>query len=273
MSVGCSPASRGEPGIESRAVWQHKDLGDPHCEAAELSKEQADLLRTSLRDQDPEIRRQIYERVEASHRKIYNGLWYAEMGNLGADELIDGDQRREMRAWFESQAATLELKTRTGEIGSLDSWHREITERFLSVAYQNRDGLGSVLHRIWSVVHRDDPDAVLPDGADLSLLPPETERTIQLCQCGDRLIARRGSREGSPLAVLRMFQSRLKIEPFDDFWEGGVAPVWADQWGRDQFGPWVDLRVEKVTQRLRWIPPGKFWMGSPGDEAGLEFFK
>ena len=68
--------------------------------------------------------------------------------------------------------------------------------------------------------------------------------------------------------MLRTCQSRLKIEPFDDFWEGGVAPAWADGWGRDDFGPWVDLRVEEAKQRLRWIPPGKFWMGSPEDEEG-----
>ncbi len=158
------------------------------------------------------------------------------MGNLGADELIDDDRRREMCAWFESQADLLESKTQTDENGPLAAWHREVSERFLKVAYQDRDGLGSVLHRIWSIVHRNDPDAVLPDGADLSLLPRETEgRMIELRQLGDRLIAGREPRDGSPLALLRTSQSRLKIEPIDDFWEGGVAPAWADGWGRDRF--------------------------------------
>ncbi len=266
------PLARGEPGIESR-VWQDEAFGDPHCEAAELSRDKVDLLRAALPTQERALRELIYGRVEASHNTIYEGLWYAEMGNLRGDELMSDDQRFEMCAWFESQADLLKSKTRSDESGPLAVWHREVSTRFLEVANQDRGRLGRVLHRIWSIVHRDDPDAVLPDGADLSLLPPETERWIELRQFGDRLIAsylfHDGSlRDGSPLASLRTFQSRLKIEPFDDFWEGGVAPAWADRWGTDDFGPWVDLRVERAKQRLRWIPPGKFWMGSPEEEEG-----
>ena len=43
--------------------------------------------------------------------------------------------------------------------------------------------------------------------------------------------------------------------------------------GRDRFGLWADIRIESpsaaaVIQRLRWIPPGRFLMGSPDDEPG-----
>jgi formylglycine-generating enzyme required for sulfatase activity len=34
------------------------------------------------------------------------------------------------------------------------------------------------------------------------------------------------------------------------------------------YGPWCSLRVGDAVQRLRWIPPGTFWMGSPEDEEG-----
>jgi formylglycine-generating enzyme required for sulfatase activity len=100
------------------------------------------------------------------------------------------------------------------------------------------------------------------------LLPPGTERRIELRQLGDRLIAGQSPGAGSPIALLRAFQSRLKIEPLDDFWEGGDAPRWASAWGRDEHGPWLDLRLVGARQRLRWIPPGEFWMGSPEDEEG-----
>jgi formylglycine-generating enzyme required for sulfatase activity len=46
----------------------------------------------------------------------------------------------------------------------------------------------------------------------------------------------------------------------------GCPPVWASAWGQDQYGPWVALRVGEVEQRLRWIPPGWFLMGSPEDD-------
>ena len=54
------------------------------------------------------------------------------------------------------------------------------------------------------------------------------------------------------------------------FWTRGKAPSWAEDWGRDSFGPWVTFRIPgtDVTQRMRWCPPGEFMMGSPYDEPG-----
>ena len=48
----------------------------------------------------------------------------------------------------------------------------------------------------------------------------------------------------------------------------GSPPDWASAWGQDRFGVYVAFRIGAATQRLRWIPPGRFWMGSPEDEAG-----
>lgn len=41
--------------------------------------------------------------------------------------------------------------------------------------------------------------------------------------------------------------------------------------GSDRFGLWSEIAIESsqgepVIQCLRWIPPGRFWMGSPKDE-------
>ena len=60
----------------------------------------------------------------------------------------------------------------------------------------------------------------------------------------------------------------VKIEPDGAFWEGGIRPEWAADWGRDPFGAWAAFQVAGVTQKLRWIPPGKFLMGSPDHEEG-----
>ncbi|MCI5147200.1 MAG: formylglycine-generating enzyme family protein, partial [Candidatus Electrothrix sp. AR3] len=47
---------------------------------------------------------------------------------------------------------------------------------------------------------------------------------------------------------------------------------WADALGRDCFGLWAEFVVEgldgPVRQKMRWIPPGHFLMGSPEDEPG-----
>ena len=48
----------------------------------------------------------------------------------------------------------------------------------------------------------------------------------------------------------------------------GCPPAWASAWGQDAYGPWCAFRVGEVEQRMRWIPPGRFIMGSPEDEEG-----
>jgi formylglycine-generating enzyme required for sulfatase activity len=56
-----------------------------------------------------------------------------------------------------------------------------------------------------------------------------------------------------------------------------TKPNWASAMGRDRFGLYADVSVpskaEDVIQRLRWIPPGRFWMGSPPDEEGRYDFE
>ena len=49
----------------------------------------------------------------------------------------------------------------------------------------------------------------------------------------------------------------------------GLPPAWAAEWGQDrEHGSWCSICIGSVTQRLRWIPPGRFLMGSPEDEEG-----
>ncbi|WP_312914737.1 formylglycine-generating enzyme family protein [Candidatus Competibacter phosphatis] len=48
----------------------------------------------------------------------------------------------------------------------------------------------------------------------------------------------------------------------------GCPPDWASGWGQDRYGVFVEFTLQEITQRLRWIPPGRFWMGSPEKEPG-----
>ena len=48
----------------------------------------------------------------------------------------------------------------------------------------------------------------------------------------------------------------------------GCPPDWASGWGQDRYGVFVEFTWLEVTQRLRWISPGRFRMGSPEDEPG-----
>ena len=45
---------------------------------------------------------------------------------------------------------------------------------------------------------------------------------------------------------------------------------WANEWGEDEFGLYLDCNVNGIVQRFRWIVPGTFTMGSPENEAERE---
>lgn len=47
-----------------------------------------------------------------------------------------------------------------------------------------------------------------------------------------------------------------------------APPGWAIAWGEDPHGIFASFAVGEVEHRMRWIPPGTFWMGSPDDEVG-----
>ena len=45
-----------------------------------------------------------------------------------------------------------------------------------------------------------------------------------------------------------------------------TCPSWARGIGRDRYGLFVEVMVQGVEFVMRWMPPGEFMMGSPGDE-------
>ncbi|MBO8086940.1 MAG: formylglycine-generating enzyme family protein [Marichromatium sp.] len=61
--------------------------------------------------------------------------------------------------------------------------------------------------------------------------------------------------------------SVLSIDPSLHPLINGCPPAWASEWGEDRYGVFVAFTLDAVTQRLRWIPPGRFWMGSPEEET------
>ena len=63
-------------------------------------------------------------------------------------------------------------------------------------------------------------------------------------------------------------QTRLIIDPSWHPLASGNPPAWADEWGQDEYGVFVAFTLGAVTQHLRWIPPGRFLMGSPEGEPG-----
>ena len=43
---------------------------------------------------------------------------------------------------------------------------------------------------------------------------------------------------------------------------------WAVAYGEDRYGLWQALEIQGVRQMMRWMEPGRFWMGSPEEGKG-----
>ncbi len=56
--------------------------------------------------------------------------------------------------------------------------------------------------------------------------------------------------------------------PENELTEITEARQWALTLSRDQYGLQACVVINKIIQRMRWIPPGEFLMGSPEDEPG-----
>lgn len=48
----------------------------------------------------------------------------------------------------------------------------------------------------------------------------------------------------------------------------GLPERWAVEWGEDRYGVFTGFAVAGVVQRMRWVPSGRFVMGSPESEVG-----
>ena len=84
-----------------------------------------------------------------------------------------------------------------------------------------------------------------------------------------------GANGGAQSAVDDVIKLTGDREPEVQHWRyralvlaGPGRPSWASGYGRDSFGPWAELTLDGLVQRLRFVPPGTFALGSPADEQG-----
>ncbi len=82
-------------------------------------------------------------------------------------------------------------------------------------------------------------------------------------EAGAEPVPRSGPR---PSVLLLTDRARARLEPMH-------RPAWAANIGRDRFGLFTEVEVDgggvvPVVFRLRWVPPGRFWMGSSPGEPG-----
>jgi len=266
------PPGEADAGTEAD-VWQHRDIASRHPVAATPHRDA--IQRTSpIGQEDDALVREVLRHRHRWRQELPREIWFLEVIGLPAGvrdklpypqdfatacrffEVLHGDPSRviddpqAIEAWLDEVRA----------LATPEAW--DVT------AF--REAVGPVAMRDRSFVP---PDSV--DPASIKEPPtglPTPQLMLELRQLGRNLTL--SSRDdpvpgpGSLLGALRSGNGLLSVNASDD-----GKPAWADDWGEDAHGTWATFSVvgkagARVTQRLRWCPPGRFQMGSPETEEG-----
>ncbi|HRX62906.1 MAG TPA: formylglycine-generating enzyme family protein [Candidatus Competibacter sp.] len=293
-----SPAVRIEPGLLRAArlllapdqadagteadVWQHPDLIGRSAAGATLNPERAKPLRAEFASQlAPELQARFAGLLRAWRGYLPEEIWFEELLNLPPAARTAAEVAQDLpcaRDYF----ADFARDCGDGGVaitGSDLEWFGRVEHR--AERLWGDEQVGDDLKRLSYALHEQDPDYRPPPGfrPDLIRRLDRPVRRFAVGQQGEMLefAAPETPPSGSHLAdcTSRNGLIQIKLLPTDPdrnaFWRFGQPPPWADDWGTDDYGHWVTFSVEnrqgyKVTQRMRWIEPGTFLMGSPEDE-------
>ncbi len=288
-----SPALRVEPGFlrqvrlllsaeEADAgteldVWRHPAIINRCSVAATIDPDTAKALRRRFAEEKPQRRRQVLALLRRYRQNLAPEIWLEEIISLDervkADLPVANDLKIAERHYYRLaqqflSSAGVDIPEGAGP------WFRRSERRLPDAVWTG--AFGQSLQRIWWGLHRGEPDLNPPPGFQPGNIPAvdRSPKRWAIRQREGRLVFSQripvAGLEGAGADFLATIDSRggpVKIFS-DSFWQSGLPPSWADAWDWDCFGPWVEFSLDGVRQRLRWIPPGRFLMGSPVDEPG-----
>src|SRR5271165_6779329 len=260
------PAQYADIGTESD-VWQHKAFRSRHCIAATPDKAECDRIAPpDLTDAEwSDVWRRVVSRRQEWRYGCRDEVWFLEV--LGLPEAVRAALLKEdcddARAFFR---ALRDHPVAIAEPALVDLFLDEAARRAGCLAWTVPE-----FERVVGARAALANPSLLPDGRDpRGFGPVSDERTLRIHQVGGGVLAMSGEEappdKGSPIAALRCGHLVAQLVASE-------LPAWTDDSGEDRYGRWVSFTVTgpdgaRVTQRMRWISPGRFMMGSPRTEEG-----
>ena len=281
--------SLADPALDAAAeseVWQDAGLASTHSEAATLNPRALPELRAAFAAEPPPVQAQVLDLLRTWRAHLPPEIWFEEVLNLAPqtqDALAQPQDLEDARHFFAALCAALgqDLNQDPAAPGPVGDWARRVMTRATGIWDDAQ--VGRPLVRLDWAMHRHRPDYRPPIPVEPADLPAgdQAVRRLAVFQHGADLVFapfdQQQSPIGSPLALLETRNRLISIGPpdadRDTFWETGEPPPWADDWGWDAYGAWVTFSLAgkdgaRVVQRMRWIAPGNFLMGSPPNEPG-----
>ncbi len=269
-------------------VWQDDALRSQHPSAATLDEDAAKELLPQFERLDSRLRKEVLALIRVWHGQLEQSVWLDELRRLSGDSraLVPADDGRDALAqarYFKQRAehpshidpGALSFLSRSVDRQSNAGWYDET--------------IGPIYRALSKLTHPEIDAARRPNADPIEEPDGDTVQSVWLRQVGEFLGCRQrpadtDPEQGSPCATLSAsngliaFEWGEKKDHDGGFWRQGITPPWATDWGHDEFGAWAEIqfraservdpaREEQIKQRLRWVPPGTFLMGSPADEV------
>ncbi len=279
-------------------VWSHPDLERFLPSGGQLDTAAQRRWRQRFARLSRDLKRDAVKTLRRWRDGMRAEIWWQEVLALAGDDdvadLIQDDL--EQAAQFLGQAVvTSRSEGPTTFAEEILAWIRRSGLRLPGDGAWRDSASGATMREAWDVAWRRVGEAPIPSGMGPS--PTEGEvASWHLDQQGDDLILTRDAEAvRTPIGILPAIDSvkvgddlapAVSLQPTTRLalpespalmlhtghavaaLERVERPTWADAMGRDRFGLWTRFTVGDASQRLRWIPPGRFMMGSPEDEPG-----
>ncbi len=278
-------------------LWRSEHIWSPHPVAATIANGAKPKLHRHFRELSTERKRKVFDLIKYWCGGDYYSVYLEAVLGLGAlaSETVEAgdlnaaiDLMRDMAALVGGPDPL--SRRRPLARPQVERYFREMMAR-VGEAPKEIAAVSQAYDRLANAVVRAEESAPYPTLFDTSVTgPPGELRNFALMQRGGVIVAvsahalaiggiqTKAASEtlapvlGTFLASVSTHYDMLSVSA-SSFWKSGGPPSWAAEYGTDEFGPWANFAVTcadgaPVTQRMRWIAPGQFLMGSPEDEPG-----
>ena len=237
------------PRIEA-LFWSRREIKEPHPSGATLDEAIVPSLQNAFAALPLEDRKRADAILRAYKAGYPDEVRFKEVASYGdaAAEIVPPADLAETSAFFEDVAARLSAGA-GHEIPGIEAWLSEFAH-----SHRNCERMWSNTHLAQSVSKLSGAIAADPKDLDGAYAGPLT-----IAARGHSLLVGAGTGcDGSMVAILPTGNGHVEQ----------IDTGWADRTGQDDYGHWAEIEIDGVVQRLRWIPPGRFLIGSPESEPG-----